>query len=193
MFLIIKYIIMKKPKISTLVAVTALALGITTAGVGVMHAAGTNSANNPMSNLVNAIAQKFNLNTADVQQVFDQQKQQMQAQRQQAEKDRLAQAVTDGKLTQDQADKITAKQQELQAQRQADKTALQGKTPAERQAARKSEMDSLKQWAADNNIPLQYVQFGFGGPSGHRGHGLGGFGQGQAPQSNSVTAPAQTN
>jgi hypothetical protein len=37
---------------------------------------------------------------------------------------------------------------------------LLGKTQVERQAAIKTEVSSLKQWAKDNNIPQQYLQFG---------------------------------
>lgn len=120
-----------------------------------------------MDQLVNAIATRFNLNTSDVQQVFDEQKTQMQEQMQQnmqerqAEmeqnfKDRINQAVTDGKLTQDQADKILAKKSELIAFREG----LQGKTKDEIASAIKAEADSLKQWLQDNNIPEGYLGFG---------------------------------
>ncbi|HEX3099736.1 MAG TPA: hypothetical protein VHQ41_02065 [Patescibacteria group bacterium] len=133
---------------------------------------------NPMANLVKAIADKFGLSQTDVQQVFDDQHAAIEAQHQQEEAARLSQAVTDGKLTQDQADKITAKRAELESQREANKTTFQSQTPAERQAAMKAQMDSLKQWATDNNIPAGYLPFGggHGGPGGFRGHE--GFGPG---------------
>lgn len=166
---------MKKPKTSTMVAAAAIAIGLSTAGMGVIHAASsTTGQNNPINNLVTAISQKFNLNQSDVQQVFDQQKQQMQAQHQQRFADRLTQDVKDGKLTQTQADAISAKMTELQTQRQADQTSLQGKTQAERQAYFKQQADALKQWATDNNIPAGYIPFG--GPMmgrGHEGFGMG--------------------
>jgi energy-converting hydrogenase A subunit M len=126
--------------------------------------------NNPMNDIVNAIAQKFNLNVSDVQQVFDEHRESMKAQHQelsaerQAEMqkkfgERLAQAVSDGKLTQEQADKIMAKKAELQTQRQN----LQNGTPEENRENAKTHMDELKQWATDNNIPLEYLQIGGGG------------------------------
>ncbi len=159
---------MKKPKTSTMVAAAAIAIGLSAAGAGVIHAASSTAQTNPVSSLVTAISQKFNLKQSDVQQVFDQQRQQMDTQRQQAEKDRLTQAVKDGKLTQDQADKISAKMIELQAQREANKNAFEGKTLAERQALIKTEMDSLKQWATDNKIPTEFLPLG-GPKMGHRG------------------------
>lgn len=131
---------------------------------------------NPMSNLVNAIAAKFNLNASDVQQVFDDQQKQEEANREQMFTDRLNQAVTDGKLTQDQANKITAKKQELESQREANKASFDSQTDAQRKAAMEQQMADLKQWATDNNIPQEFMPFagGFGGFGGHHG----GFGHG---------------
>ncbi len=170
---------MKFPKTSTMLAAVAITLGLAAGSVGVAYAASNNQTNNPMNNLVSAIATKFNLNQADVQQVFDEQHSQMEAQFQQGYKDRLTQAVTDGKLTQEQADKITAKAQELKTQREASKDAFQNKTETERRAFMKEQMDSLKQWATDNNIPMEYMNPGFG--HGHRD----GPGRGFGPDGNS--------
>lgn len=139
-------------------------------GAGVYAASNTVGMNNPMSNLVTAIAQKFNLNPSDVQQVFNKQKAQMEAQCQQQRiqmevkmqqqfTDRINQAVTDGKLNQEQADKILVKKAELEAQ----KANLQNQGKDESRTVLKEQMDSLKQWAADNNIPQEYIPFtGFG-------------------------------
>ena len=134
---------------------------------------------NPMDNLVNAIAQKFNLNTNDVQAVFDQQHTQMRVQRQgemdQKFADKLAKAVTDGKLTQAQANLVISKRAELKAQM----IDLKDKTKEEIQTIRKTHMDSLKQWASDNNIPINYIQLGFGGQKKGGMMGRGGFMMGE--------------
>jgi hypothetical protein len=163
-----KYMV-KNKKTIIMLAIVAVVLGVVTTGIVVVHAAtDTAKPNNLMSNLVNAIAQKFNLKSADVQQVFDEQKTQMTAQRQakmaQTFTDRLNKAVVDGKLTQDQANKIIAKKAELEIF----KTSLEGKTPTEIRAAMKAQMDSLKQWSTVNNIPQQYLMFG--GIGKNRGH-----------------------
>lgn len=120
-----------------------IAAGIIAAGtVGLAGAAmvGAESVNGSghMQNLVSAIASKFNLKEADVQAVVDQQRTQMQAERDQQIKDQVTQLVTDGKLTQAQADKINAKRTELEQQREANRTADQDKTAAERQANREA-------------------------------------------------------
>ena len=137
------------PKTSTMVAAAAIAIGLTAGGVGVIQAASNADSSNtsPMSNLVTAISTKFNLNQTEVQQVFDEQMQER-------GKQKLTQLVADGKLTQEQADKIVAKHAELHAQRQGNRA-------------------ELEQWAKDNNIPLQYLRSGLGGHVGHDGQGKG--------------------
>lgn len=162
---------MKKNK--KIIVMSALVLGLTAMGTTAARAAFTSTSTttrvDPMSSLVTAISQKFNLNSADVQKVFDEQKTQMDLARQQEEKSRLDQAVTDGKITQDQANKITAKKAELEAYH----TSIEGKTEQEEHALMRTQMDGLKQWATDNNIPMQYLFF-FGGHDG-TDHGDKGF------------------
>ncbi len=160
---------MQKFRASTLLVATALTLGLATAGVGAVHAATNSDSTSPMNNIVSALAKKFNLNTSDVQQVFDEQRTQMQAERQQEFKDRLAQAVKDGKLTQQQADLITSKHQEMQTFMQS----LNGKTQKERQQAMNTQHQAMKQWMIDNNIPQQFMMLGMGHGRGHGNFGPG--------------------
>lgn len=162
---------MKMPKFKYIGATLALMLVLATAGVGISHAATNgNAPQDRMQSLVTAIAKKFNLNTTEVQQVFDADRTQMEAAREQEQTSRINQAVTDDKLTQDQATKIIAKQKELAAAR----TATKNLSETERQTAMKTQMDSLKQWMTDNTIPAGYLPLG--GPG--MGHGpQGGHGQ----------------
>lgn len=134
----------------------------------------------PLDGIVTAIAAKFNLNSSEVQAVIDQamnaQRAEMEAQQAKNFSDRLAQAVSDKKLTQTQANLIIAKQAELKAARENAKD----QTPAERLAAMKEQMASLKKWATDNNIPEGYMMFGGRGKGpgmdkGHGPHGPRGF------------------
>lgn len=152
----------KKLIIGSLATVGAIAI----IGVGSVSAA----ASTPRQNLIDALASRFNLNKSDVQQVFDQQHDKLQAEHQQAIKDRLQSAVDQGKITADQRDKIIAKLDELKRSRDS----LKDKTPEGRRMAMKTQFDELKKWAADNNIPVQYLM-GFNGP-GRMGHGDGGSG-----------------
>ncbi|MEO6077841.1 MAG: hypothetical protein ABIP54_03570, partial [Candidatus Andersenbacteria bacterium] len=79
-----------------LIIATIAVLGISGAGaysIQQVHAAP------PAPSLIDALVQRFGLNKTDVQQVFDANRTAHQADRQQHEADRLAQAVKDGKLT----------------------------------------------------------------------------------------------
>lgn len=144
-----------------LIAASAGAVGILAlAGMGAVSAEGQNG-----SSLVDKIAQHFNLNKEDVQKVFDEAKDERQAEHEQKLKDKLDQAVKDGKMTQAQADQIVAKLKELKDFR----TSLKDKTPQERHEALKDKRDELRQWAKDNNIPLRYLM-PLGGPHPDRGH-----------------------
>jgi hypothetical protein len=178
---------MKTTKKTMVFAGMALVIGLAVSGIGLAKASVNGASGvNPMSGLVAAIAQKFNLNSSDVQQVFNEQgaqmRTQMQAKQQQAFIDRINKAVSDGKLTQDQANKILAEKTLIESQI----AALADKTNTERQTAMKTIMDSLKQWSTDNNIPTGYLPFGFGGFEGFgHGHGRGLDRPGLAPDSTS--------
>lgn len=156
------------------IAATAATIGIAGLGASVASAATNDNATktDPMSSLVEKIASKFNLNKTEVQQVFDEQRTAMEAEREQNAKDRLAQLVKDGKLTQAQADAITAKRAELQKEREANKDANKDKTAAERKAEMDKRKTELEAWAKEKGIDTQYLRLVMGGP----GHGHGGPG-----------------
>jgi len=126
--------------------------------------------------IATAIANKFNLNVSDVQTVIDET---MDVDREEMEKNRparvdsLIQAAKDGKLTQSQADLITAKREEMRDSMQN----LKDKTQEEMTATMKTRTDELKQWATDNGIPEQYIM-PFGGLGHNRGEGRGPGGPG---------------
>jgi Na+-transporting NADH:ubiquinone oxidoreductase subunit NqrC len=122
--------------------------------------------------IANAIANKFDLNVSDVQTVIDDT---IAADDQEMEKNRparvdpLVQAVKDGKLSQAQADLITAKREEMKTSMKN----LKDMTREQMVATMKTRTDFLKQWATDNGIPEQYIM-----PFGGLGHGRG---QGKGP------------
>lgn len=169
---------------SILIASAATVVGLSALGATAL--AQSNNTNH--GSLIDKITQKFNLNKDEVQKVFDQDKTDRQAAMEASYEDRLAQAVKDGKLTEEQKSKILAKHKELMAQFEARREANKDKrdefenmTEAERQKAieaRKAEMNKLKSdieaWEKANNIPTGYLMMGPGGHGGHRGHG--GFG-----------------
>lgn len=168
-------------KKSRMIAATAFVLGLAVVG-GNFAYADTLSAidkNNPMSSLVSAIATKFNLNSAEVQTVVDDvmkaERTGHMAEMQANQATRLTQAVTDGKITQVQANLITAKVAEMKASMEANRTANQNLTEEERKTKMQAEQASLKAWATANNIPMNFLsQFGgrgHGGFDGHKGPG----------------------
>jgi hypothetical protein len=170
-------------------AVLAVALTVAAAGIGSVYAdSEAKNIENPMGGLISAIASKFNLDSVEVQQVFDEQRAKMAAQREQDFEDRLDEAVKNGSITGSQAGAIKKKRVELEQSRETLKSEMEGKTAKERQAAMKQERDDLKQWAADNGIPVKYLRMiggrggrpGPGGPDGSGGCPCGNVGGGQA-------------
>lgn len=75
--------------------------------------------------------------------MFDENRSEMEAKHEAEEKSRLDQAVKDGKITQEQEDKIIAKLKEMKANREANKDDLKDKTEAERKAAMEAKRQSL--------------------------------------------------
>lgn len=104
--------------------------------------------------LVDKIAQKFNLKRDDVQKVFDENRAEHEKQHQERVKTKLDQAVKDGKITQDQENKILAKLDELQKDRES----MKGKSTQEHKAAMEKKKAELDQWAKDNNIPEDFLR-----------------------------------
>jgi len=145
---------------------------VASVGIGSLAAVGAASAasNTNQQSLVDKIASKFSLNKGEVQAVFDQNQQERQAEHLQNLKDRLATYVKDGKLTQEQADKIVAKVQEMQTERETNRDKFEAMAADERKAAMEKNREELKQWLSDNGISTSYEHMLFGGP--HRGgHG----------------------
>ncbi|HCC22075.1 hypothetical protein A2480_03405 [Candidatus Uhrbacteria bacterium RIFOXYC2_FULL_47_19] len=158
------------------IAITIVGLGSGIVGVGTALAYQQPHIGNGMNGLVEALAVKFNLNTADVQAVFDEQHAQIQTNREVNEAERLSQAVTDGKLTQEQADAVTAKREEIRSFMES----LSTLDESARRDALKTKQDELKKWAEDNGISMPFFRGGlFGGRMfggmGHGGHSFGGF------------------
>jgi hypothetical protein len=120
--------------------------------------------NTTASSLVSEIATKFNLKQTDVQAVFDQHKQEMNATRQQKLTDRLNAAVTSGKITTAQKDLIVAKLNEVE-QKMADIRNMTDDTA--RKNARDQLHTDLIAWAKANNIDAKWIAFA-GGRDGHR-------------------------
>lgn len=151
---------------------------ITTVGLASLGIASTAHAatknNDPQSSIIDKLATTFNLNKDEVKKVFDEERAAHRAEHTARLTDRLNQLVADKKLTQEQADKLAAKADELHKAREADKNTVRNLTPEERIAARDAQRDELKKWLSDNGIDEQYVRFLLGGHHGPGGKGMQG-------------------
>jgi hypothetical protein len=127
------------------IAMVALAL----IGTGTIYAQSTTTAG---ESIVDRIAARFNLNKDDVQKVFDEQRDEKKAQRQQALEDKLNQLVKEGKLTEDQKTKLLAKLNE-----------------------RKDNWQDFENWLKENNIDMNALGLNFGKGMGAMGMHKGGF------------------
>lgn len=157
-----------KNKILSLAAIFAFA-GLAYAGSAFLatKALADNENNNPMSDLVQKLTDKFGLNREEVQSVFDEHHQEMMANMQAKEEERLNQLVTDKKITEQQKQLILQKKEELRTQHQNEMQNLKDKTVEERKAIMEQHRQELENWANQNGIDVQYLM-GFKG-FGHRG------------------------
>lgn len=162
---------------------TATLIGV--GSVGAVSAATDNSTNGA-SSIVDKLASKFNLNKDEVQAVFDEERKQHQAEHQAEQKQHLAQAVTDGTLTQAQADYITKAQAEIKS------LMGDGRPDQLDEAARqqiRDKMAALRTWADDNNVDMRYVM---GGGRGHGPGGPGGRGMMDGPRDDDSSSTTQS-
>ncbi len=177
-------------KKSKTIAATAFVLGVAAVSAGTFNAStafadttstrGTPDANRTahITNLVNALAQKFNLNSTEVKTVVDtvmaSERATMQANHEERQStnlaERLAKAVTAGKITQAQSVLITAKIQETKTFMES----MKNKTDAERKAAMTTYKANIEAWATTNNIPKEFLNMG--GMKQMKGKGHGKFG-----------------
>ena len=147
-----------KKKLLLSAAVVTLA-GLSYFGTGYTFAQSTDSQS---TTLVQKIATKFGLNQADVQAVFDEQRDEHHQQMQNRFEEKLTQLVKDGKLTEEQKTKIIAKFSEVKQQNDTTREEMRDKTPEERKAAHDKRQEELKTWAEANGIDANVLTDAFG-------------------------------
>ncbi|MCB9801590.1 MAG: hypothetical protein H6774_00720 [Pseudomonadales bacterium] len=121
--------------------------------------------------LVQKIAQRFSLNEADVQAVFDEERAARDQEMQTRLEEELQSQVDNGELTTAQKDAITAKRQELEAARSSKMEEFSSLSQEERKAAMEQERSELEAWAESNGIDMKYLMMGRGGKGMHHGGG----------------------
>jgi Flp pilus assembly protein CpaB len=119
---------------------------------------------NPLSGLVEAIAQKFSLDKTKVQVVVDdfekKRRADMQKMMEQRMKTKFDALVKQGKITSQQESAILAKLKELKGKNNPE--TFKNMTPQERQKAMQDKKTQLEQWAKSQGIDPQYLMFGHG-------------------------------
>ncbi len=156
-----------------LTAATVAVLGGTIISLRPSPVAASTTSNNPMSEIVQKLADKFGLNKDEVQTVFDQSRAERQAEHQAENEARLTQLVTEGKLTESQKQLILAKEKELAASRPAMMDSLRDKGQTERRAAMEAERTALEAWAQANGIDPQYLMMRKNQDGSQSGRGYG--------------------
>lgn len=165
-------------KFSKRIALAVATLGLTATTVAPVFAATpSNSINgtqsNPRTALIQALAQRFNLNQSDVQSFFDQQEQaQMQAHAAEAQtrlEQRLTTLVTSGKITEAQKTALIAKAKEAQAKHEEARKLTSEECKKMMDAYR----TELETWLTQQGLDKSYVRdlMGPGGFGGHGGRG----------------------
>lgn len=128
---------MLSKKTTLAISVLALVGFVSILGINAKGIKAAETKTDPFSGIVQAVAQKFNLDQAQVKTVVDdyqtQQRADMEAKMAADQENRLTQAVTDGKITADQKQKII------------------------------DERNQIKSWSSSTGIDTSYLMMGMGG------------------------------
>jgi hypothetical protein len=180
---------MKAVKKSMLVGAGVVTIGLAgLSGAGIASAA-TGTTSTGSDTLVDKIASTFHLDKSKVQAVVDADRQSHIADMEAKRATALKQAVTDGKITQAQADHITAAWKEIDDLRGTTKPESMSTTTRDQI---KQKMDDLRTWLKDQNIDLRSIA-GLGGHGRGHGHGFGGPDMDNDSQSSSSSSSTATN
>ena len=142
--------------------------GLTTFGIANAETSG-DSGDSPMSSLVDKIASTFNLDKSKVQEVFDAERTEREAQHEQERTEKLQALVDDGKITTAQKAAIESKIKEMKAERQANKEDPKDLTSEERKAKMEEKRTALETWAKEQGLELSDLKGILGGGPGRGG------------------------
>jgi|GEM_PF-1453485 len=113
--------------------------------------------------LVQRIAEKLNMDTADVKAVFEEVHKEKQSSHTSKLELRLSEAVTKGVITEDQKGQLLLKFGELTAAHGENREAWMNLSPEERQSKLTVQREELEKWASDHGInPETLKKIGFG-------------------------------
>jgi hypothetical protein len=168
---------MTKRMFITVAVVSALSVGL----VITTNAFAQTATHNSVPSIASEIASKFNLNQSDVQAVFTEHREEMQAKMESNYETYLGNLVKSGKITEEQEQLILNEHKQLTSQMQSNMKNGKNLTPAERKAQMQATMKQVQDWAKQNNIKIEYLR-----PFGMK---MGRFGMGKHP--NLTPTPTQ--
>ncbi len=157
-----------------ILATVALLFGTIAAGGFFLIGNAFASDTDRQSSLIERLAAKFNLNKADVETVFGEEREARRTERNMKFEERLAQAVRDGKITDAQKSLILEKHAALMSEREASRESWKNMTREERRADAEKRREALESWMKTNGIPDGIFGLGMGmGKMGRGGYGTG--------------------
>lgn len=152
---------------------------LSTVGVGAAIVAGSMLAVNfasaqsnksdRQSELVSRLSTELNVDSSAVQSVFDEIKQEKMAEREAKMEEHMSTLVAEGKITQEQADALKAKKEEMQTAREALRD--QDLTREEIHKQMEQTLEEFKTWAESQGIDLEAIHPKDGPDQGHGHHG----------------------
>lgn len=174
--------------LSKKVIIPMAAIAVIGAGAfGVAKVSAATDTANPQASLIQKLADTFHVDKSKVQAVFDQNKAEKQAARETTYEAKLAQAVTDGKLTAAQKGLVLTEHNQLAAEMKA--------TASDTATDRRAAMDKIRQestdWAKANSTDAKWLM-GPGGPGVRHGGMMGGRMMGHTPDGDTDDATTPT-
>lgn len=157
----------KKKKMNKKVIIPVAAFAALVAISGMIGVSKANDSEK-QETLIQKITEKFNLNQGEVEDVFNQHREERHQQRQTEFEEKLNQAVADGKISEEQKNLILNKREELQGQRES----FRDLSPEERKVKKTEHREELEKWAEENNIDIKEFML-MGKNKGLNGEGRG--------------------
>lgn len=142
-------------KISKTMIAAGLVTTVATGSIIGTSLASAHTTSNQQS-IVDKIAEKFSLNTEDVQAVFDEAKEERHQEIETKRAEHIATLVAEGTLTQEQADLLKVKHEELHAARNSLKE--QDLTKEEFHEQMKALKEEFNTWAEEQGINLESIR-----------------------------------
>lgn len=120
--------------------------------------------------IVQKLVERFGLNQEEVEEVFEDVREERRAEMQAQHEERLNALVEEGKITQEQKQVIIAKHKEMRQEKEENWQDWKNLTPEEKKAKWQEHKEEMQRWADENGIDLSLIGGLAGrGPKGGRG------------------------